>query len=93
MYAASKNYKHWPGIIKNLDTIDDDVSPLSDKKRYVLKCVTKIKCEGEADILGQRWVITDCELQIKLEDSYKNKLHQKLSELAVYCKNGKALYN
>ena len=33
-YAAAKGYKHWPGIIENLEAIDDDVwnTPPPNKK-------------------------------------------------------------
>lgn len=69
----------------------DTVCP--DKKQYASKCVTKIKCEGEDNILEQQWVITNYELQAELQNSYNNKLRQNLSEKAADCKNGKVLYN
>ena len=47
---------------QNLEAINDGVwkTPCTNKKRYASKYVTRIKCEGEANILEQRWVITDC---------------------------------
>ena len=94
-YTASKGYKHWAGDIENLKEVDEKVwkTDHPDKKQYTLKFTTKIKYEGGDSILKQRWSITDCELQAELKNNYNNKLCQKLSEKAVYCKNGKGLYN
>ena len=82
-YAASKGYKYWPRVIKNLEDLEEKLwkTPRPNKNRYVLKCVTKIKCEGGNDILKQEQVVTDCELEMELEDTYNNKLHQGLGPI------------
>ena len=63
-----------------------------DKSKYATKLITKIKVDGEPDILKQEWVITDCEARDVAEDNYNNMQRQKLSEHALYRKNSAALY-
>ena len=75
-YAASKGYKYWSGVIKNLEALNNDVwkIPRPDKKQCVTKCTIKMKYEGGNNILKQTWIVTDCEFQMELEDNYDNKL-------------------
>lgn len=55
-YSASKGYKHWAGVIENLEEIDEKVwrTDYPNKKWYASKCLTKIKGEGGDNILGQK---------------------------------------
>ena len=43
-HVASKGYNYWPGVIKNLEALEDKVwkMPRPNKIWYVSKCVTKI---------------------------------------------------
>ena len=57
-----------------------------------MKRTTKVETEGGTNIMKQEWIVTNCEKQEELEDNYNNKLRQKLTEQALYRKNGAALY-
>ena len=63
-----------------------------DKSQYAKKHTTKVSTEGEPDTLKQEWIAIDCEKQEELKDNFNNKLRQKLTKQALYCKNGVALF-
>ena len=42
--------------------------------------------------MKQEWIVIDCEIQEEAKDNYNNKPQQKLTENALYCKNGAALF-
>ena len=46
----------------------------------------------KSEILKQEWVMIDCEVQEELEDNYSNMQRQKLTDHALYHKNGAAMY-
>ena len=64
-YVAAKGYKHWPGVIENLKPIPakEWKTKRPDKSQYSSKHTTNIITEGEADIIKQEWIVTDCEKQ------------------------------
>ena len=64
-----------------------------DKSLYTSKCTMKIKTESGANILKQEWIVTDCEMELELEENYNNKLWQRLAEKALYRKHSDLLYN
>ena len=94
-YAASKNFEYWPGVVKNMEDIDNNEykAERPDKKLYASKCITKIKSDNSAEILKQEWIVTDCEKESELEENHNNKLRQRLAEKALYCKHGDLLYS
>ena len=63
-----------------------------DKSQYTVKRTTKVSNEGEPDNLKQEWIVIDCEKQEEAKDNYSNMQRQKLTEHALYCKNGAAMY-
>ena len=94
-YAASKGFERWPGVIENMIAIEDKTWKTNrpDKRLYAFKCTTKIKNDDGADILKQEWIVTDCEMELELEENYNNILRQRLTEKALYRKHGDSLCN
>ena len=94
-YAASKGFERWPGVIENMMPIEEKTwkTDRPDKNKYASKLTTKIKQDGGDDILKQEWIVTDCELELELDENYTNMLHQRLAEKSLLCKHGDLLYN
>ena len=63
-YAVAKGYEHWPGVMETMEPVEEKkwTTTRPDKSKYAVKRTTKLKTEGEPDILKQKWVITDCNL-------------------------------
>ena len=81
-YSAAKGYERWPGAIENMMPIEDKVwnTERPDKSRYASILTTIIKQEGDLpNINKQEWIITDCALELELEENYSNTLRQRLA--------------
>ena len=54
-YATAKDYKHWPGVIRNMEPIPETEwkTKRPDKSQYTKKRTTKVSTEGEPEILKQ----------------------------------------
>ena len=72
--------------------MDNKASQCPDKSTYAVKRTIKLKTDGAPDIMKQEWIVIDCEKQEEAEDNYSNMQRQKLTEHALYCKNGAAMY-
>ena len=53
---------------------------------------TEVQGINNTKILKQEWVITDCAKELELEENCNNELQQKLTEKALFRKQGNALY-
>ena len=93
-YVAAKGYEHWPGVIETMEPVDEKEwkTKHPDKSMYAVKRTTKLKTDGAADIMKQEWIVIDCEKQEEAKDNYSNMQRQKLTEHALYRKNGAAMY-
>ena len=94
-YSAAKGYERWPGVIENMMPIEEKTwkTDRPDKNKYASKLTTKIKQDGGDNILKQEWIVTDCELELELEENYTNMLRQRLAEKSLFRKHGDLLYN
>ena len=73
-YAASKGYKHWPGVITIMKQVADMEwkTKHPNKSTYAVKRTTKIKNEGAANIFKQEWILIDFVKQVEAKDNYNN---------------------
>ena len=53
---------------------------------------TIVKGANNINIQKQEWIVTDCNLQLELEDNYNNESRLKFSEKALFCKQGDTFY-
>ena len=88
-YVVAKGYKHWPGVIKILEPMEEKEwkTKHPNKSLYAKKLVIKLVGKDKSEIFKQEWDVIDCEKLEELEDNYSNKLRQKLTKQALYCKN------
>ena len=79
VYAASKGWEHWPGVIGNMEPIADTKwkTKRPNKSEYATKRTTKLKNEDRSEIIKEEWIVTDCEKQDELEDNHSNMQCQK----------------
>ena len=95
VYAASKGYEHWPGVIEIMKPVDNKMwkTKPPDKSLYAVKYIIKLVNNlDKSEILKQEWVVTDCEVQEELEDNYSNMQRQKLTKQGLYREHGAAMF-
>ena len=85
-YAVSKGYEKWPGVIVNMELLDDKVWKIDqlDKNLYAEIMVAEVAGTDKRVIKKQEWIVTDCEKELELEEIYTNKLRQKTTKKALF---------
>ena len=95
-YAQSKGFERWPGVIENMIAIEEKTwkTEQPNRSKYASKLTTSIKQEGGLpDIKKQEWIVTDCEMELELDENYNSMLRQRLAKKTLYRKHGDSLYN
>ena len=85
VYAASKGYEHWLGVIKIMEPGANYEWRMKrpDKSPYAVKRTTKLINDDKLEILKQEWVMIYYEKQEEAEDNYR-KTHR-TGKTALLC--------